>query len=298
MNLFQEFIQPATLDEAFHFLNASSGPVSLLAGGTDLLLDLRQGYHPPVHTLVDVTSIPDLSVLEMRGNELFIGAAVPLARIASSPLVREHARDLQEACRLIGGPQVRNVATLGGNVAHALPAADGTIAMMCLETKVTVASQSETRELPLHEMFLAPIRSILQEGREIIVGFSIPKKKPGRASAYMRIMIPQGTPIPILNIAIWVERNGDILEDIRIAVGPAQDFPTRRGDLENQIKGQKIEPGLMMEFAHTVSDQIPFRSSRHRSSAEYRHHLVRNLFLDTFQFAWSRAGETREQVDV
>ena len=298
MILFSEFIQPGTLDEAFHFLNASSGPVCLVAGGTDLLLDLRQGNHPPVHTLVDVTSIPDLSVLEMRANTLFIGASVPLAIIASSPLVREHARDLQEACNLIGGPQVRNVATLGGNVAHALPAADGTIAMMCLGTRVTVASQSETRVLPLHEMFLAPTRSILQEGLDLIIGFSIPIKKPGQASAYMRIMIPQGIPIPILNMAIWVERKGDILEDIRIAAGPAQDFPARRNDLENQIKGQKIDPGIMVEFADTVSDQIPFRSSRHRSSADYRHHLVRDLFLDTFQSAWSRAGETREHADV
>ena len=131
-------------------------------------------------------------------------------------------------------------------------------------------------------MFLGPTRSILKEGEELIVGFSIPKKNPGQASAYMRVMIPQGTPIPILNVAIWVERNGDILQSFRIAAGPAQDFPAARRDLEEWL------------IARMVSEQIPFRSSKHRSSSQYRHHLVENLFLDTFQVAWNRAEGFQE----
>ena len=294
MNLYQEFLQPASVDEAIHMLDTADRPVSLLAGGTDLLLDLRQGNHPPLHTLIDVTSISELSALEIRGEELFIGAAVPLAIISTSPLVGEHALALQEASRLIGGPQVRNVATLGGNVAHALPAADGTVSMMCLQSRVTIASRDGTRQIPLNEMFLGPTRSILKEGEELIVGFYIPKKNPGQASAYMRVMIPQGTPIPILNVAIWVERNGDILQNFRIAAGPAQDFPTTRHDLEEWLIGKKINPDMLSDFARMVSKQIPFRSSKHRSSSQYRHHLVENLFLDTFQVAWNKAEGFQE----
>ena len=146
MKLFQEYYRPTSIDQAFEMMNASSGPASLLAGGTDLLLDIRQGRIPVPHTLVDITSIPELGALEIRSDRLFIGAAVPLSKIAESQLVSNNAHVLQEACRLIGGPQVRNVATLGGNVAHALPAADGTIAMMCLDTMVVVASHWEIKE--------------------------------------------------------------------------------------------------------------------------------------------------------
>ena len=112
-----------------------------IAGGTDLLLDLKQGRHAPVHTLIDLTFVPEMTVLELRGDELYIGAAVPVNRVALDPLTGTHAQALVEACDLIAGPQVRNVATLGGNVAHALPAADGTIALTALDAQAEVASR-------------------------------------------------------------------------------------------------------------------------------------------------------------
>ncbi|MFC2064752.1 FAD binding domain-containing protein [Chloroflexota bacterium] len=297
MKLFQEYYRPTSIDQAFEMMNASSGPASLLAGGTDLLLDIRQGRIPVPHTLVDITSIPELGALELKRDRLFIGAAVPLSKVAESQLVWNNAHVLQEACRLIGGPQVRNVATLGGNVAHALPAADGTIAMMCLDTMVVVASQGDQREIPLHELFIGPGRSTLQEGHEMIVGFSIPLKKPRQASAYMRVMNPQGIALPILNISIWLEREGDILSDIRIAIGPSQDFPSKHSDLDEQLLGKKVDTSIIKGFSRLISEQIPFRTSKHRASADYRHHLVETLMMETFQIAWKRAGEFQEIVD-
>jgi xanthine dehydrogenase FAD-binding subunit len=138
--LWQQYIRPASLVEALQVLNDAPGPACPIAGGTDLILDLRQGRRPPVHTLVDVSGIPELIALELRDAELYIGAAVPHSQIINSLLVHQHAYALAEACDLIGGPQVRNVATLGGNVAHALPAADGAIALLALDAYAMVAS--------------------------------------------------------------------------------------------------------------------------------------------------------------
>src|SRR5512142_775237 len=140
MNLWQEYLLPTNLSQALQAFAEAPGPVLPIAGGTDLLLDLEQGHHAPVHTLVDVTSIAEMTVLEARGNELFVGAAVPVNRIVLDPLAGAHAQALTEACNLIAGPQVRNVATLGGNVAHALPAADGTIALLALSAQAEIAS--------------------------------------------------------------------------------------------------------------------------------------------------------------
>ena len=159
MNLWQEYIRPTDLLQALQAFAQATGPILPIAGGTDLLLDLKQGRHAPVHTLVDVTSVAEMTALELRGEELFVGAAVPVNRIVLDPLAGAHAQALVEACNLIAGPQVRNVATLGGNVAHALPAADGTITLTALEAQVEVAAVSGTRRVPFTSLFLGPGKS-------------------------------------------------------------------------------------------------------------------------------------------
>jgi hypothetical protein len=139
MNLWQQYLRPTSVTEAVTALTSAPGLALPLAGGTDILLDLNQGRHSPVHTIVDLTEIPEMKCFELRDGRLYIGAGVPVSRIARDPLAVTHAQALIEACDLIGGPQVRNVATLGGNVAHALPAADGTIGLMCLDAEAEVA---------------------------------------------------------------------------------------------------------------------------------------------------------------
>ena len=156
MPLWKNYLLPQSIDEALAALSSAPEPSRLVGGGTDLLLDMQQGRHPPVDTLVDVTSIPELGCLELRGGQLFIGAAVPLRKIAASPLVNAQAQALAEACVLIGGPQVRNTATLGGNVAHALPAGDGTIALAALDAQVEVASPSGRKRVSILDLFRGP----------------------------------------------------------------------------------------------------------------------------------------------
>ena len=157
MNLWQNYIRPKNLTEAMDAFATAPRPLLPIAGGTDLLLDLQQGRHAPVQTLVDVTSIAEMTLLEQRGDELFIGAAVPVNRIATTPIVAHHAQALTEACDLIAGPQIRNVATLGGNVAHALPAADGTIALLALNAQVEIANATGTRRVLLKICLLAQV---------------------------------------------------------------------------------------------------------------------------------------------
>src|SRR5512142_2974198 len=101
MNLWQEYLRPTNLSQALQAFAQAPSPVLPIAGGTDLLLDLEQGRHPPVYTLVDVTSIAEMTVLEVRENELFVGAALPVNRIVLDPLVSAHAQALTEACNLI-----------------------------------------------------------------------------------------------------------------------------------------------------------------------------------------------------
>jgi carbon-monoxide dehydrogenase medium subunit len=290
MKLWQEYLRPSSISEAVQALTSSSGLTCLIAGGTDLILDIQQGRHSGVHTLVDITSIPELNQLEIRGDDLYIGAAVVLSQIAISPLVIEHAQALAEACSLVGGPQVRNVATLGGNVAHALPAADGTIAMMSLDTRVLVASRENIRDVSLQEMFLGAGKTALNTGQELIAGFCIPLRKQNQASAFKRIMRSQGIALPILNLSAWLHREGDRIVTLRIATGPAGATPRRITSVEDLLRGRKINDGLIFEAVSGLLDQILFRTSPQRATSEYRHHLVKVLLVDTLLEAWKRAG--------
>src|SRR5687767_15907291 len=187
MNLWQNYLRPKTLAEAMDAFSSAPKPLAPIAGGTDLLLDLEQRRHSPVHTLIDVTEIEELLALELRADSLFIGAGVPVNRIVLDPLIGAHAQALVEACELIGGPQVRNVATLGGNIAHALPAADGTIALLALNAQAEIASLADTRRAPLEELFLSPGKSSLKHGEELLVGFYLPLSTPYQSSCFKRI---------------------------------------------------------------------------------------------------------------
>ncbi len=170
-----------TITEALHVLASASGSARPIAGGTDLLLEIQQGRHPPVDTLVDLTRIPELRCLEIRQSELFIGSAVPVRQITENALVQQHARALLEACSLIGGPQVRNTATLGGNVAHALPAADGTIALVALDARAEIANRDGRRLVPILDLLKGSgNRLSLWPTRKSWLGFTCPCVNTGR----------------------------------------------------------------------------------------------------------------------
>jgi carbon-monoxide dehydrogenase medium subunit len=252
------------------------------------MLDLQQGHHAPVHTLVDLTGIPEMRALEIRGEKLFIGAGVPHNRIVESPLVQEHAQSLIESCGLIGGPQVRNSATLGGNVAHALPAADGMIGLLALEAEAEVAAPTGRRVQPLQELFVGPGKSSLKAD-EIIVGFALPLRKAHQASAFCRIMRAQGIALPILNLAAWLERDGDTIRAARISVGPAGPVPFRARQTEAYLARKVFSAETIAGAQESLLAEAKFRTSPARATAEYRRELVVVLLKNALSTAWERA---------
>jgi carbon-monoxide dehydrogenase medium subunit len=290
MSLWKEYLHPQTVQAAVEALASAPAPAIPIAGGTDLMLDLQQGNHAPVHTLVDLTGIHEMRLIEIRGEKLFIGAGVPHNRIVESPLVREHAASLVESCGLIGGPQVRNSATLGGNVAHALPAADGTIGLLALDAEAEIASPSSRRLLPLHELFAGPGKSTLAHD-EIIVGFYVSLRKPHQASAFCRVMRAQGIALPILNLAAWLEREGEVIRAARVAVGPAGPTPFRALETGKFLSGKVFSEEIIAGAQQVLLSEAKFRTSPARATAEYRRELVVVLLKNALSSAWERAGQ-------
>ena len=290
MTLWQEYRQPTSLSEAIEDLTKAPQPAIPIAGGTDLLIDIRQGRHSPPQTLIDLTGVPEMNVIENRGDHIHIGAAVSINRIVSSPLLQKNAHALIEACDLIAGPQVRNTATLGGNVAHALPAADGTIALVSLDSRAEIVNPQGSRTVPFIELFKGPGKSAIDKSKELIVGFNLPILEDNQASAFKRIMRPQGVALPILNCAVWVDRDGDVINNVRIAVGPGGPTPFRATKAERAIRGQTYHQDVLVNALKQLTSQARFRTSPHRATEDYRKYIIHGLFTTTFIEAWNRAG--------
>jgi xanthine dehydrogenase FAD-binding subunit len=291
MPLWKNYLLPRSIAEALDYLSSGSQSVRLVAGGTDLLLELQQNIQPSVDTLIDVTRIPELLTLEIREGRLFVGAGLPVTRIVESTQVQRHAQALGEACVLIGGPQVRNVATLGGNVGHGLPAADGTIALLAYDTLAEAVSSSGTRIVPVLDLFLGPRRTDLEARRELLVGFHIPLRTRGEGAAFRRVMRPQGVALPILNMAIWLQRSGEMIAEARVAIGPAGPTPIRAWDTEGLLAGKSLSDDLIDQAYQTLLGEIRLRTSAHRAGSDYRRHLSRVLLEDCLEAAWERAGD-------
>jgi carbon-monoxide dehydrogenase medium subunit len=291
MTICKNFHYVDSINDALAALNQAQGEVAVLAGGTDLLLDIQQHRHPIVDTIVDVSGVPEMAVLEQKNGDILLGAAVTHKQIISSALLYEHARCVVEGCGLIGGPQVRNVATIGGNVSHALPAGDGTISLLALDTEVEIASLEDRRWEPLIEIFAGPGKVTFDRKKELVTRFRFASKGKREGSAFHRVMRPQGVAIAILNMSGWVKLDeNDKMLDVRIACGPAGPRPLRGYETEKFLRGQKLDKVVLDEAVQVLDKEVNFRTSKHRATKEYRHHLLPVLLNQVLGLAISRTN--------
>lgn len=290
MKIWNQYQKPVTVDEALGFLSSAQGTTAVIGGGTDLLLDIRQGRHQPVDVMVDIAGVNEMCTLKLDGDMIYLGAAVTHNEIVHSDLLKEHAECVVEGCGLIGGPQVRNVATIGGNVAHALPAGDGTISLLAMNTEVQIASPDGRRWEPLEDIFAGPGKPTFDRARELVVGFRFGKSQPGEGSAFHRIMRPQGVAIAILNMAAWVklDEKGN-LADVRISVGPAGPRPLRAHKTEVQLKGRLYDAAVFQEACKVLDSEVSLRTSAHRATKAYRHKMIPVLLKRVLDSAVSRS---------
>jgi carbon-monoxide dehydrogenase medium subunit len=232
-----------------------------------------------------------MKIISQEREMIYLGAAVTHKQIITSPLLLEQARCVVEGCGLIGGPQVRNVATIGGNVSHALPAGDGTIALLALNTEVKLVSPEGIRYQPLLGLFAGPGEVTFDRSREIVAGFRFKVRGPSEASAFHRVMRPQGVAIAILNMAGWIQLNETMaLENVRLSCGPAGPKPFRAVKTESFLRGKTWDDQSYQEACQILAGEVSLRTSAHRATKEYRHQLLPVLFRKVMDTAVERAG--------
>jgi carbon-monoxide dehydrogenase medium subunit len=289
---------PASIDEALQLLAQYQGRARVIAGGTDYFVDDRSSA--PLQALVDVTRISVLREICQEGQEIVIGCGVTHAQITQSALILEHATALAEACGQIGGPQVRNVATLAGNVAHALPAADGMLALLALGGQVCVASQKADGSSaayewwPLVQAYRGPGQSAIDSTRQVLVAMRFRPTGANEGSAFARVMRPQGVALPVLAIAVKVRVTEGILRQTSIALGPVTRLPFRAGQTEGFLMGKRADEQTIHAACSVLLNECSPRTSPHRASAEYRRELIPVLFEQAALAAINRCAPIRE----
>jgi CO/xanthine dehydrogenase FAD-binding subunit len=291
MKMWNHYHTPSSVAEATVLLERYAGEARIIAGGTDLLVDMHAEKRKPYKALVDVTSIPELNRIEMNEPWVSIGAGVTHTQITKSPALIDGATCLVESCGLIGGPQVRNVGTLGGNVAHALPAGDGTVSLVALDAEAEIIQQGEQRRVPILEMYRGAGRSLLAPGSDLLLRLHLKVSSEREGSAFQRIMRPQGVALPILGCAVWVrlDESLDNFESVRVCIAPTNPTPQRITVVEDALKGQPTSETTIEQAVASAQESLSLRTSKYRATADYRREMVAVLLRRVIPVAVERA---------
>ncbi len=272
------FFTPSCLAEALEML--ANHPTAMpLAGGTDLLVRLRREDHPRKPDLLSLHRIEELRRISEEEDFLAIGAACSFAAIIADPLVKRYASLLVRAARTIGGPAIRNMATLGGNVCTASPAGDSLPPLYLLEARIELASQAGRRVLPVTDFILGPGKTCHAPG-EVVTRILVPKAVPCPHERFIKVGGRKALAISVISFAAmaWLGADGR-LAALRLAWGSVGQTVVRLPDLEQELVGNTITP-LIIELARRRAGQGISPISDLRASAEYRRFVAANLLAE------------------
>ena len=283
-----QFVRATSVSEARSVLVTEGANARLLAGGTDLLVNLRRG-RPEVGTLVAVSHLPELGMLESDGSQVRIGAGVSHRMIERSPLFLGAMRALPEACATVGSIQIRNVGTLAGNVCNASPAADTPPVLLAFDARVVVAGADEDRMLPLEAFFTGYRATALMPG-ELLREIRIPRPPRASGSAFEKIGRRKAMEISVACVAAMVSLGDDgrTLRSVRIGLGSVSATSVRARGAESLLAGKVVTAETLRAAGEVAAREIaPIDDLR--AGADYRRSVVAALVARAVARASDRA---------
>jgi CO/xanthine dehydrogenase FAD-binding subunit len=285
------YLTPATIAEAVAALDAWAGRARVLAGGTDLMLNMQDCCCAP-ECLVDITRIEGLDMITVGETWVTVGAAVTFAQIAAHPFLRACVPALAEAAASVGAAPIQAVATWAGNIAQAMPAADGGVAAVALDAEACIADACGERWMPVASLYVGARTSALDSTRQMITALRFPAPQPGWGCAWQRASRRPSLTLPILNCAatVTLDPTTGLIVAAALALGPVAALPYRAIEAEAALVGQPPTLTAFTEAARLASASAHPRSSPLRASAEYRIALIPVLAAEALCQAARRAA--------
>ncbi len=289
----RQYLIPGSIEEAIHLLETHRGQARLIAGGTDVLPDIRQGKRNP-RCLVDITRIPELKQIEVTDKFVKVGAAVTFAEIKDSPFLNQHMHALVDAARSVGATGIQTAATWVGNIVQAMPAADGAIVALALEAEAHIIDSHNTEWRPVETLFLGPGASTIDPTRQLVTHIRFPSTSTSTltSTSWQRIGRRSSLVLPILNCAVKLSiiPDGARIERATIALGPVAPRPFRARQAEAFLQEQAPVEEVFAQAARIAQKESQPRSSLMRASREYRLAIIPAMVSDALSVAAERAS--------
>lgn len=268
---------PRSLEEAAEILRA--GNVTLFAGGTDVMPQTRAGRVKIQPVLMNLRRVPELQGITEVGGVVRLGALVTITEMLESALVRDRLNLLWQSCDHFASDQIRNAATIGGNVCNASPAGDTLVPLLALNARAVLVAKPngalQVRRVPLTEFFLGPGRSC-RAPSELLAAVEVPLPPAGFAGEFYKHGTRPGLDIAAIAIALGARRDGKVLRDVRVAFGSVAPTPVRAPRTESALEGRTVDAAVLETAAGTALEEV-HPISDVRATDWYRRELIRNM---------------------
>jgi carbon-monoxide dehydrogenase medium subunit len=272
-----QYLVPPSPEEAVALLAEKAPHARPLAGGTDLIVDLKHDARG-IEVLVDVSNVPEFRGIEELPEELRIGSMVTFSEIMDSPLMQKYCPEVCAASHTVGAVQTRNLGTVGGNLVTCVPSLDSGPALMVLDADVTVIGEDGYRRMPIEKFFVGPRKTILKP-HELLVDIRIPKKNLGKPSHFIKFGLRKSQALSLVNVAaaVYLERGKQrVLVEPRIALGAVAPTAIYAREAQTFLEGKAPTDENLAEAGRiAVTEAKPIDDFR--ASASYRRHLIETL---------------------
>jgi len=273
-----EYLEPETIVEALTMLNRYQGMSKIIAGGTDLMLQIRNKVVKPEY-VVDITRIPGLDYMAFDDQQgLRLGALATIRALETSAELQRKYPIISQAAGQLGSVAIRNVATVGGNLCNALPSAETSQVLVALSAQVRIIGPGGERTIPLESFFTGVGKTLLQPD-EILLEILVPESPPHTSGIYIKHSPRGPIDLAIVNIAVvmTMEPDGKACREAKIVLGAVSPTPLRAKKAENMLKGKRVDGALIDRAAQVASDEAHPRQGSIRGSFEYKKEMVRVL---------------------
>jgi len=283
-----EYFKPTSISEAISLHQSYGDQAHYIAGGTDVMVKIKEGKISPQH-VISLKRLQGLDHIIYENGELTIGAMVTHRMLELSPIIRKGLPILIDAVENIGSVQIRNVATIGGNIVNAVPSADSAVPLITLGAEVRLQGPEGKRAIALEDFFIGPGKTVLKDG-EILLEIVIPKQLPHTGAAYWKHTRRAAMELPILGVAVLMSLKDDMqtCAEARIGLGVVAPTPMRAKNAEAILKGKKVNDEILKAAGKTASQECKARDSI-RGKAWYRRDMVEIFVQRMARVAMKRA---------
>ncbi len=291
-----DYFEPATLPEAVSLLERFDGRASILAGGTDLLVEIKERIRLPDH-VINIKKVPGLDYLSYDPVDgLKIGSLATLHEVETSPVVIEKYAGLYQAARELGSIQVRNRATVAGNICRASPSADTLPPLIADNATIHTFGPDGERSIPMEKFFTGPGKTVLLDG-EILTRINVPSPPPNTGKVYLKLGRRAAMELATVGVAVTLTLDGNECRSVRIVLGAVAPTPMRATDAEDILIGKAISENAIEEASQAAKDQCRPISDV-RGSADYRREMVRVLTGRALRMSIEAANEGNSPFDI